>query len=173
MDDCFHLGTISRSHGRKGAVQVKLNIDVPHDIKNWESVFLEINRKPVPFFVEEISGYQKKAIIKFEDINTPEEATRLIGNPVLVPFDFIELEDGDDVNLEALVGFDLAYADGTPIGEIVDVEEFPAQTMATIAFRESEILIPLHTDWITNLDPDARKIFMDLPDGLIDSQIGE
>lgn len=171
MDNCFHLGTISRTHGRTGAVQVKLNIDAPHDIQNWGSVFLELNQKPVPFFIEEISGNLKKAIIKFEDIDTPEAGNKLKGTHIHIPLDLIDLADEENRPLEALAGFSILSAERQMIGKIISIEEYPSQSMATLLVQEQTILIPIHPDWIIDLNPEAKELTLDLPEGLIESQL--
>ncbi len=47
------LGRISKVHGFEGAVTVKLEKNLIENIPDMESVFLEIEGKPVPFFIEE------------------------------------------------------------------------------------------------------------------------
>jgi ribosomal 30S subunit maturation factor RimM len=47
------LGQIIKASGYEGAVTVKLEKDFFDNIPNIESVFLEIEGRPVPFFISE------------------------------------------------------------------------------------------------------------------------
>ncbi len=45
---------------------------------------LEINKKPVPFFIEQISKTDTECQVKFEDIRTLEEAEEIVGLSVFI-----------------------------------------------------------------------------------------
>ncbi|MFT6850340.1 MAG: 16S rRNA processing protein RimM [Sphingobacteriales bacterium] len=57
------------------------------------------------------------------------------------------------------------------MGEIISIEEYPSQSMATLWVKEQTILIPIHPDWIIDLNPESKELTLDLPEGLIDSQL--
>ena len=48
---------------------------------------LEINKKPVPFFIEQISKTDTEWQVKFEDIRTVEEAEEIVGLSVYIESD--------------------------------------------------------------------------------------
>ena len=62
--DYFSIGYVSKTRGLKGELQIYLEVDNPQDYKNMESLFLEINQKPVPFFISNVKKNLK--LWKFE-----------------------------------------------------------------------------------------------------------
>lgn len=68
IDACYQLGYVIKKHGVKGEVSVLLDVDFPEEYSELESVFVEINQKLVPFFIEAIQIRDDKAVIKFEHI---------------------------------------------------------------------------------------------------------
>ncbi|NJK85902.1 MAG: hypothetical protein HC906_07985 [Bacteroidales bacterium] len=78
-EDYFLLGTLSKTHGVHGEFVLKLNNIDADDIEEMESVFIEFDGLLVPFFISEF--FQKSAeslIIKFEDIETEEQASEFV-----------------------------------------------------------------------------------------------
>ena len=49
-DDCFRIGHIARIHGYKGELSIFLDVDHPDEFENMESVFVEYDKKLIPFF---------------------------------------------------------------------------------------------------------------------------
>ena len=54
------------------------------------------------------------------------------------------------------------------LGEILEVNEYPQQFVATVSYQEKEIMFPLNDDMIVEIDEDASTLLVDLPDGLLD-----
>ena len=54
------------------------------------------------------------------------------------------------------------------LGKILEVIEQPHQILCTIILNEKEALIPLHEDSLEKIDKKHRKIYVTLPDGLLD-----
>jgi 16S rRNA processing protein RimM len=52
INDCYFIGHISRKHGFKGDLLVKLDVDNPKRYSKLESVFLEKKGKLIPFFLK-------------------------------------------------------------------------------------------------------------------------
>ena len=77
IDSCFKIGWILKPHGLKGEVTVMLDEDAPEDFSSIESVFVEQNKRLVPYFIKAISAQGKKAFVKFEDIDSVETAMKI------------------------------------------------------------------------------------------------
>ena len=79
LKDCFYLGKITKKYSFKGELIISLDTDEPEIYKNLKSVFININGRLIPYFIEK-SKSQKKATlrVKFEDINSEEEALSII-----------------------------------------------------------------------------------------------
>ena len=80
LSNSICLGTITKTHGIKGQVVLRLDQFGFDDILRMEPVFIEIDGLPVPFFIEQ---YKEKTtdslILSFDDINSEEDAAELAG----------------------------------------------------------------------------------------------
>nr|MCE2704432.1 16S rRNA processing protein RimM [Terrimonas sp.] len=54
------------------------------------------------------------------------------------------------------------------IGLITEVIEQPQQLVCKVFIQEQEVLIPLHEDTLLSIDHAAKKVIVQLPDGLLD-----
>ena len=79
------LGRISKVNGYEGAVTVKLEKIFSENIPQMESVFLEIEGKPVPFFISG-SEYSGADILKlsFDGYNSDEKVSDFAGCKVFL-----------------------------------------------------------------------------------------
>ena len=74
LQDCYKIGLISKPHGLKGEVNVLIEEGTPLDFTVLDAVFVLLKDQLVPLFIETSSVKGNKAYVKFEDINTVEEA---------------------------------------------------------------------------------------------------
>ena len=54
------------------------------------------------------------------------------------------------------------------LGEVCEVIEQPHQVLCKIIFEGKEALIPVHEDSLEKVDKKNRKLFLNLPEGLLD-----
>ncbi|MCX6334341.1 MAG: ribosome maturation factor RimM [Bacteroidia bacterium] len=161
------LGRISKVHGYEGAVTVKLEKTFIENIPYMESVFLEIEGKPVPFFIDE-SEYPGSDILrlKFEGYGTFEKVNEFTGCRVF-------LTTGEKEHTSAGVmsfqNYKVILPDNNLVGTISDIIENPGQWLLNISTPDKkEILIPFHEDLIRSIDKRKKVIIMDLPEGLLE-----
>jgi 16S rRNA processing protein RimM len=114
--------------------------------------------------VEEMKEKRGAAIIKFENVNDEEYAKRLIDAEVFVERGKKEMAES---NWEDLTGYEVIDKTQGSLGVIIAIEEYPQQLIATLMMKEKEVLIPLNEDFLERVDDEEKKIFLNLPDGLI------
>lgn len=165
--DCFEIGYITKTRGLKGEVQVYLQVDAPEAYSEMESVFLEINKKLVPFFIDRIQINQNLAYIFFEDIDSIEKAKELLKKKV-----FLRLEDKPEDDLphpaQSFVGYQVSDLEKGMIGTISEILEMPQQQIAVLRPEEKEILFPLNKELIRDIDHSKKILYVVLPEGLLD-----
>src|SRR5688572_22008986 len=103
--DCFFLGYVSGSYGFKGDVSITLDVDKPGDFKNIESVLIEINAELIPYFIEKISIRDQKAHVKFEGIDSDDQAVFISGKSVYLPLSILPQLSGPHFYYHEIIGF--------------------------------------------------------------------
>ena len=85
QNDCYQLGEVIKTHGLNGEVNIGLDVDFPDDYKNLESVFLKKEGKLDPFFIDTLQINGTKAIVKFEEVDSLNEAKKLVKSELFLP----------------------------------------------------------------------------------------
>ncbi|TRX53032.1 16S rRNA processing protein RimM [Fulvivirga sp. M361] len=168
IDECYQLGYVIKKHGLKGEVNVLLDVDHPLEYSNLESVFVEINQKLVPFFVEYIQIKQNKALIKFEDINSIEQAEDLRSCALYLPLTFLPELDSNQFYYHEIIGYAINDDQHGSIGRIKDVYTSGKQDLLAIEFKAKEILVPITDEVIRKVDHERNVLEVALPDGLLE-----
>jgi 16S rRNA processing protein RimM len=167
-DQFFKIGHISRTHGNDGKVYIKLDVDDPSLYDKMESVFLDLENKPVPFFIETIRWTPNGHLVKFEDIEDRDDASRYVGTALL-----LRVEELPDLGVgkfyfHELVGCQLYDQDNNHIGEIALIYDQTSQVLLGVESNGSEILIPLVDEFKPDFQREQSILKMDLPEGLVD-----
>jgi 16S rRNA processing protein RimM len=168
IEDSFYVGYITKTKGLKGEVQVYFEFD---DFENldFDSIFLDINNKLVPFFV---STYKlqanKTGYFYFEDIDTIEKAEKLVRKKVFLPNTKKPEPQEEDfyyTDLKGYIAIDEKYGE---LGEIIEVHEYPQQYIAVVPYKFTEIMFPLNENIVVSIDEDSETVNVRLPEGLIE-----
>jgi 16S rRNA processing protein RimM len=157
------LGRIAKVHGYEGVVTIRLERTFTEKITEMESVFLEIEGKPVPFLISE-SEYDDSGIlkVKFDGYGSIEKVSQFTGCRV-----FLNSEKKEDITNMDFSGFKVYLKDNTLAGTIRAIIENPGQWIINVETESGkELLIPFHEDFIISSDRKKKIIVMDLPEGL-------
>lgn len=168
IGECFQLGYVIKKHGLSGEVNILLDVDVPQEYQNLESVFVEINDKLVPFFIESISIKGNKAIVRFEDVNTAEQADELKGKGLFLPLTVLPELDDDKFYYHQIISYHVMDVTAGDIGTIKDVYTSPKQDLLAIDHQGKEVLVPINDEIIGKVDHESKILNVDLPEGLLD-----
>ncbi len=169
-NEYFYLGTISRKFSFKGEVVLQINADLNTFPNHIKSVFVDLQQKRIPYFIEFTKTHKKNSIrLKFEDVNSEIEAENLVKHDVFILKSEIDIDD--EFSLKDLIGFK-AYGDHNNfIGEITNLNTSTLQAFFEVQSNEKQILIPVNEDWILEIDEDQKEIFFELPEGLLDLNV--
>ena len=163
------IGTIQRTHGVNGEFQVVWSNDFYLEDQNLESVFLEFEGIPIPFFISSIrTKGEDKALIKLDDVEDVNVANEFVGMKLLLPADQIVMDDLE-LLMSDLVGFTLISNHNQLVGKIIDYQEFQSNSVFTVIHQSGgELMIPAVDELIVEIDSENKTIVMEIPDGLID-----
>ncbi|MEO5911188.1 MAG: ribosome maturation factor RimM [Pelobium sp.] len=168
IEDCFEIGYITKTRGLKGEVQVAFTFDEPEKL-NIKAVFLEINSKLVPFFVDNYKipmpmvGY-----FNFEDVDHIDKAQPITKKKIYLLNKFKPKKKKGEFLFTDLIGFVASDQQNGDLGEILEVREYPQQFLATINYKGNEVLVPLNEAFILEIDIPNKKISFELPEGLLE-----
>jgi 16S rRNA processing protein RimM len=165
-DEIFPIGQVGKPHGIKGELSFTFTTDV-FDTQHCKYFILEREKIYVPFFISE---YRFKGansgFVKFEDIDTEEDARELSGASIYLPKRYMDEAASSNVtDTHYFVGFEVVENAAGSLGKIVDVNDDTANILFELA---DGTLIPLSEEYITGIDHKKRILFMNLPEGLLD-----
>ncbi len=164
----FVLGRIIKPHSYKGAVKLKVTHERAHEIELKESVFIEINDQPVPFFIDQFEHQNKDFyIIKFEGVDTEEQARNICGARVILPKEMEPVSEGKEFYRDELNGYSVIDANEGDIGVLKEVISNPGNDVFSIEYNDKEILIPAIEDFIVQIDRENKVLHLRAPEGLI------
>ena len=164
-EEVYKIGKLGKAHGIKGEISFLFDDDV-FDRMDADYLVLDIDGILVPFFIEEYRfKTDSNALMKFEGIDSQEQARDLTGCDVFFPRDMANEEEGD-ISWASLVGFDLVDAEtGKTIGKIFSIDD---ATINILFELEDGKLIPASEELITNVDTKKQHIIINLPEGILE-----
>ena len=168
MKNYFKIGKLVATYGLKGEIILKHSLGKKTSFKGLEAFFIETATDIFfPYFVESAKiKNDKETYVKLEGVNTKEAAHRLVQKEIwLLENDFKKFA-GSSAPI-SLLGF-MMVNEGEELGEILEVIEQPHQLLCKISLKGNEALIPIHEEFLYKIDKKNRKIFVILPDGLLD-----
>ena len=168
-DDVYKIGKLGKPHGVKGEITFAITDDV-FDRVDAEYLVLDINGILVPFYMEEYRfKNDENVLVKFEDIDTQEQARNYTGCDVYFPR---HLSDSDEEHMTwaEIIGFQLVDA---PTGKVIGTLESVDNSTANLLFEVNtpegkELLIPANEDLLEEVNAEKKEIRMAIPEGLLD-----
>ena len=169
--DCFYLGKVVRPHGYKGSLAILLDVDYPEEYKELESVFLAINNSQelIPFFIDQIQIQHKgQARIKFDSINSEEEAKALAKSELYLPLDYLPKLEGTKFYYHEITNFEVIDSKYGSIGKVTGIMETNQELFEIEHSSGKEILLPINDEILTEINRKEKTIKVTAPEGLID-----
>ena len=168
IQDCFRIGSVLKTKGLKGEMQLYVDFDGLEDV-DFDAIFIEIAGKLAPFFVESIKyGNGNQAYLYLEDVDTVEKAAPLVKKDIYLPNKLKPVKGEEEFTLFDLEGFTVIDENEGQLGVITEINEYPQQLVATVTYKGCEVLFPLNEEIITGIDVVKEILSVDLPEGLLD-----
>jgi 16S rRNA processing protein RimM len=168
-DQCFQIGRVAKVHGLRGEVNVVLDVDYPEDYEGLEHLFLEQKGRLVPFFLEHfVIQPGGKALMKFEDLNSLDQVEHLVGLEIYLPLTELPQLEEDQYYYHELIGFEVIDENLGLIGPVQIIYDLETQDLLGVTHKGKEVLIPIQDGIIKKVDKAAKKVYCQLPEGLLD-----
>lgn len=168
-EEVVKIGQFNKPHGIHGELSFTFTSDIfdrcesPYFICEMEGIL-------VPFFIEEYRFRSENgALVKLEKVDSDKAARMFTNKEVFYPLVYID--EGQEIHADdkILVGFSLYLPTGELIGEITDVDDSTMNVLFVVDTEAGgELLIPAVDDYVVSIDQNAKKIVMEIPEGLLD-----
>lgn len=168
MTEYFKIGKLVATFGLDGQLVLQHSLGKKTSLKGLEIIFIEEKKDSfLPYFIAKTKIKNEKEIfISFEGIESKEAARILVKKEVwLTENDFKKFVAA--VAPISFLGFTI-IDNNEELGQVIEVIEQPHQVLCTIILNGKEMLIPIHDESLEKIDKKNRKLFVNLPDGLLD-----
>ena len=167
--DLVLIARAVRTHGLKGEVVAELLTDFPERFDDLEEVVLVSPRGEQKTGSIEDFWFQKdRVVLKLGGYDDVDAARELIGYEFAVPeSDRVQLEQDEFYDWE-LEGCTVKVGDES-IGQVRSVMKTGGAEILVVADESgNEKLVPLASEIVVQIDPAAKTIVVDPPEGLLD-----
>jgi 16S rRNA processing protein RimM len=171
MDDWIMLARVARPRGNRGEVLAEPLSSRPDAFSGPRQVMLFAGGHPQgegrPVLLESAWWHQGRLVLKFAGIDSISDAEAMRGAAVCVPAsERAELPSGEYYQ-DDLVGFDVVErSTGRSLGRVSGWRECGGPPLVVVDAPEAELLIPFAASICVAIEPDRRRIVVDLPEGL-------
>ena len=163
-DELVHIGRIQRTHGTGGELQCRMlntmweDADATFIILNVEEIF-------VPFRVTDWrTKGSEDVLLTMQGVNSEQQALRFIGCEAYMLRTDLPADAEQPTDLGSLNGYKLYDVQRGEIGTITAID---TSTLNTLIQLDNGTLLPLHEDFITEVDEQAKTLHVNMPEGLI------
>lgn len=154
------IGRITRTHGKRGEIQC-LTSNEYWDNADATFLILSIDNILVPFRVLDWRGKGSDSLIfQLDRITDEQSALPLIGCQAYMLATDLSEQDELLPTWQSLTGYRVLDTDQGELGTIVHVDETTINTLVTL---DNNLLIPLHEDFIINIETDKQLLTICLP----------
>ncbi len=177
-EEWVHLARIRHPQGRKGEVFADVLTDFPEKFAERKQLWLlpasGAGGGALPREVELINHWPHKGgiVLHFGGIDSITAAETLKGLTVAIPRTERAALDEDEVYIADLIGcalIDVAGSKPVTVGEIEDVDRTAGPVALLVVNGISgEVLVPFAKSFLREIDLEAKRVEMALPEGLVD-----
>ena len=167
MNKYLELGQIVNVKGLKGEVKVNSFTDDNTKFERIPNVFLKQKGNLKEYSIEKVGYSKNQVIIKFNGVNTVEEAETLRNAYIVVDREiFGELPEGV-YYIADLLGLDVYTEDGTLLGKVDDIFSTGSNDVYVVKDElGKQKLLPGIDEVIKQIDLESGKIIVNLIEGL-------
>lgn len=161
-------GKITKRHGLSGEVKVLPFSRDFNSLNNLKQVYIKLNNKAVEFKIIHKKFQKNTAIVKFEGINSPEDADKLVNCELLVEKSHLaELEENEYYWFQ-LIGLEVFTEKNKYVGKVMDIIDNGAQEILVVEAGKNEVLIPFVEKFVIETNINKSKIVVNTIEGLLD-----
>lgn len=159
------VGFIRRPHGLHGEMVMDLHTDFPDRMKNGRKLLVGEDYRPMTLVGAR--PHQAGLLVKFEGIETPEEAGKFRNQWVYIKSSEVPPLPEGKIYQHELIGFQVVDENDHVLGELVEILETGANDVYVVKDESGrELLLPAIPPVILEVDPARRFMRVHLLEGL-------
>jgi len=169
--DYFLLGKILRPHGVKGDVVIYIDSDSLSRYKKMKLIYVDVEGSLKEFDVSKVISIKELEhtavihLVGIDDINTAENYLKL---DLYQPLESLPKLRGKKFYFHEIIGFTIIDENEGEVGVLTNVYELPQHPVGEFIRDEKAVLFPLSETFINRIDRAGKKIYVTIPEGLID-----
>lgn len=169
MTELLLVGRVARAHGNKGQVIVNPETDFPGErFAEGNVLVVEQGGQQAERRIASVRFQQGRPIIALDGVETMNDAEALAGAELKMPASGLAPLPGGTYYRHDLVGCEVRTKDGQVVGMVTDVEGSLERSRLVVARKGGELLVPMVETICVEVDPGAKRIVIDPPEGLLD-----
>jgi 16S rRNA processing protein RimM len=165
-EDLVIVALITKPHGLKGALKVKLESDNPDRFAPGSQLLLVQKEGTRPMTVESFTPQNRYGLLKLAGIDTVEQAGGLRDAELAVrQSELASLGTGEYYTFQIL-GLKVISTEGEELGKVVRIEEYPAGDIYLVDGPQGKFYIPARGEIIVSIDLKKGAIIINDLEGL-------
>ena len=166
--DCFLIGTVFKLHGYKGEVNLYNNNKISFDFQKITHLLIEKDNTLIPYFISKARNKKQNIIlVKFEEINSEQEALQILKHNVYISINFVPKSQKNTESEKALIGFKVLDSNLGYLGEISYINIQNPQKLIYVNNGEKEFCFPMHEEFIIKTKMDEKIMEVIIPEEII------
>jgi 16S rRNA processing protein RimM len=172
------IGKVHSSQGLRGQIFIVFKTSETPWIQKWKTLFLSSDEAKAPsetaekYSILKIKEHAKQGkqgwVLDLKDISDKNAADLLVKKWVWIPEDFLVSKKGEQIFLREIENFLVVDQERGDVGPIVGFSSNGAQDLIQIQTSTGIYDVPLVQAFIERIDYENKKIYMDIPLGLLE-----
>jgi 16S rRNA processing protein RimM len=163
------IGRVARAHGNKGQVIVNPETDFPGErFVEGNVLTVEQGGRQTERRIASVRFQQGRPILGLDGVESMNDAEALAGADLKVPAETLPPLPVRTYYRHDLVGCEVKTKDGETVGKVTDVEGTLERSRLVIARQGGEVQVPMVDSICVSIDPAAKTIVIDPPEGLLE-----
>lgn len=170
-EEVVEIGKFQKTHALRGELNAVLDVE-PQYLEDRNPLVVVVDGIRVPFYAESVRPKGTTSyLVKLKGIDDVDEANAFVNKPIYgLRKDMARYYDVPEEEMvfdSDLIGYDVEDLEQGYIGKVLSIDDSTMNALLVVDGPDGEIYIPYNEDFIDAIDDDAKKIIMDLPEGLV------
>jgi 16S rRNA processing protein RimM len=160
------VGRVLKPWSYRGELKVEVLSGFPDRFASLREVFLGDDAKS--FIVERVHQHGKFVLLKLAGVDSEADAAKLREQYIYVARENAVPLQPNQAYLYELIGLRVVTTDAQDLGVITEIFDTPAHDVYVVRNDAREILIPGVPEFIREINVAAKRVVVQLVDGLLD-----